>query len=51
VYVLAIGRKRKEVELLKVVESVEGSSDGTNLKIINQSRQVVLLLSVEYSRQ
>ena len=35
VYVLAIGSKRKEVELLKVVEWVEGSSDETNLKIIN----------------
>lgn len=50
VYVLAISSKRKVVELLNVLESVEGSSDGTNLKIINQSRTFVLLLSIEYSR-
>ena len=51
VYVLAIGSKRNEVELLKVAEWVEASSDGTNLKIINESRKFVLLLSIEYSRR
>ena len=44
VYVVAIGSKRNEVELLKVVEWVEESSDWTNLKIIYQSRKFVLLL-------